>query len=120
MGVALSSTVTLLPVGNADHDLLRPHRLGSDCSSLGQGELAIREISRPPARRNDTTPSRSSGDWSGLRRLSTIRRASRLKDLGTPSGGVKDHHAHRRDVLISVSRSFPGLLLLPVTAGRWR
>ena len=63
-----------------------------------------REISRPSARRTVSVASRSSADWSGLRRPSTIRLASRLSDTGAPVLASKTT-TPTGEVLTRVSRS---------------
>ena len=101
MGVALISNGDAAPVGNADDHLLGPHRLpGAEASAIGNSRS---ETSRPSARRK-VIFEKSSGDWSGLRRLSTILRASRLKDLGAPVTASKTT-TPTGEVSISVSRS---------------
>ena len=102
MGVALSSMVTLRPSGtwktNSSARTVSP-MLSS--SAIGN---SLSETSRPSARTKVITSRRSSGDWSGSRRLSTILRASRLKDLGSPVSASKTT-TPTGEVSIRVSKS---------------
>ena len=102
MGVALSSTVTLRPSGTRI-TISSARTVSPVLSSSAMGN-SPRETSRPSARMQVTISSSCSGVWSGSRRLSTIRRASRLKDLGRPILASKTA-TPTGEVSISVSRS---------------
>ena len=102
-------------VGYLDDDLLGPHRLAR-AQRLRPGGNSRSEISRPSARRKVSTSSSCSADWSGLRRLSTIFLPSRLSDTGAPVLASKTI-TPTGEVLISVSRSALGPLLVLVAAG---
>ena len=102
MGVALMMVVTLRPSGTPI--TISSARTVSPLLSAWASGNSAREISRPSARRKVSSSSRSSGDWSGLRRLSTIRRVSRLKDSGAPVPASKTI-TPTGAVLIRVSRS---------------
>ena len=65
---------------------------------------SVSAVSCPSARRMVRLSSSSSGDWSALRRPSTMRSASRLKDVGLPVWAWKTT-TPTGDVSISVSRS---------------
>ena len=102
MGVALISSVTLRPSGTCrTTSSARTVSAAVRISAIGNSRS---ETSRPSARRKVTTARRSSGDWSGLRRLSTILVASRLKDFGAPVAASKTT-TPTGEVSISVCRS---------------
>ena len=82
MGVALSSTVTLRPLGaSITISSARTVSLALRTSVRGN---SIRDTSRPSARRMVISPRRSSSRCSGSRRLSIILLASRLNVTGAP------------------------------------
>ena len=82
IGVALTSVVTLRPSGTVS--VISSARTVSgllSCSAIGN---SARVTSRPSPRRQVITSSSSSTAPPGIRRRSTIRRASRLNDTGLP------------------------------------
>ena len=103
MGVALSSRVRLRPSGTL-MTTSSARSVSPDRSASATGNSRS-DTTRPSARRKVTTSSRSCTGWSGSRRLSTIRRASRLKDLGRPVAASKTA-TPTGEVSTRVSRSF--------------
>ena len=102
MGVALMMVVILRPSGT--WSTISSARMVSPVLSAWARGKSRREISRPSARRTVSVASRSSADWSGLRRPSTIRLASRLSDTGAPVLASKTT-TPTGEVLTRVSRS---------------
>ena len=106
MGVAFSSRVRLRPSGTL-MTTSSARTVSPDCSASATGN-SISETTRPSALLKVTTSSRSSSGWSGPRSPSTIRRASRLKDLGRPVAASKTA-TPTGEVSTRVSRSFLAL-----------
>ena len=106
MGVAFSSRVRLRPSGTL-MTTSSARAVSPDCSASATGN-SLSETTRPSARRKVSTSRRSCADWSGSRKLSTIRRASRLKDLGNPVAASKTA-TPTGEVSTRVSRSFLAL-----------
>ena len=103
IGVAFSSSVRLRPSGTL-MTTSSARNVSPDCSASATGK-SLSETSRPSARRKVTSSSRSCAGWSGSRRLSTIRRASRLKDLGSPVA-TSNTATPTGEMSTRVSRSF--------------
>ena len=103
MGVALMRTVTLRPPGT--EMTISSARTVSPVPRARARGKSLRETSRPSARRKLTTSRSCSAAWSGSRRPSTIRMASRLKDSGVPVRASKTT-TPTGEVLTRVSRSF--------------
>ena len=82
MGVAFNRVVTDRPSGT--DSVISSARSVSPARSASAKGNSCRETSRPSARRTVTNSSSPSGGWSGSRRPSTMRTASRLKDTGAP------------------------------------
>ena len=102
MGVALMMVVMLRPSGT--WMTISSARMVSPVLSACDKGKSRREISRPSARRTVIAASRSSADWSGLRRPSTILLASRFSDTGAPVRASKTT-TPTGEVFIRVSRS---------------
>ena len=102
MGVALSSTVTHRPSGTR-MTISSARNVSPNLRSSAIGK-SRRETSLPSARLKVSVSSKSSGGWPGLRRLSTILPASRLKEVGSPVAASKTT-TPTGEVSISVSRS---------------
>ena len=82
IGVALTSVRTLRPSGTESTTSSERTVSGSaNCRASGN---SASDTSRPSARRQTTISSRSSSEPPGARRLSTMRRASRLYDAAPP------------------------------------
>ncbi len=83
MGVALMSVLTLRPSGT--ESTTSSARTVSPVRSVCSRGISASDTSRPSARRTETTSRRCSGGRPGVRRLSTMRRASRLNETGRPA-----------------------------------
>ena len=94
IGVALTSVVTLRPSGVVS-TISWARTVSALLSALASGN-SPRAISRPSAKRQVRIPSRSSAGRPGMRRLSTMRLASRLSETGAVGAQVEHHDAHRR------------------------
>ena len=82
IGVALTSVVMLRPSGVLS-TISSARTASARLSALASGRRS-RAISRPSAKRQVRIPSRSSALWPGMRRLSTMRLASRLSETAWP------------------------------------
>ena len=102
IGVALTSVVTLRPSGVAS-TISSARTVSALLSALASGSRS-RAISRPSAKRQVRIPSRSSADWPGLHRLSTMRLASRLIETARPVR-TSNTTTPTGEVSISASRS---------------
>ena len=114
MGVALSSTVTLSTVGDADDDLLGPHRLRG-AHELGHRELPQGDLP-PVGPLKVSTSRRSSGVWSGIPQAVDDPACLPVEGLRRSRQGVEDHHANGGGVHQRLQVG-PGPPLLPVPAG---
>ena len=87
IGVALIRVLTLRPSGteSATSSARTVSPLASVCSS----GISASDTSRPSARRTEITSRSCSGGRPGMRRLSTMRRASRLNETGRPARASK-------------------------------
>ena len=82
IGVALTSVLTVRPSGT--DSAISSARTVSPTPSCRASGNSLRETSRPSARRQELTSRSCSGGRPGIRRLSTMRLASRLNDTGRP------------------------------------
>ena len=82
IGVALTSVVTLRPSGVVS-TISSARTVAAPLKTSASGN-SPRAISRPSAKRQVMIPSRSSAGRPGMRRLSTMRLASRLSETGRP------------------------------------
>ena len=102
MGVALSNAVTLRPSGTR-RTISSARTVSALRRSWAMGN-SFSETSFPSALMKVKSSRRSSGVWSGSRRVSTILIASRLKDFGAPVRASKTT-TPTGEVSISVCRS---------------
>ena len=113
-GVTLTKARTLRPSGT-DSTTSSARTVSGLANCVASG-ISASEVSVPSARRQETTSRSCSVGCPGVRRASTMRRASRLSDKRLAGAGAEAHDSHRRglDQRLEVG---PGAALGAVRSG---